>query len=552
MVIIQKNNLINYDGITDVNIEDYLINIEKYYIQNVIVGSLMIFEIIDNKELINLILENENDLYFYTGFKELISLKDKNLYTVEINNELKEIFIGKICNLNEIKDKFNFNIEIELNNVPKINIINARCHKSMCLLDDIHRKYIDNISIEQHNIIGIKSVAGSGKKTTLLNITKKFSDKKILYTAFNKSLITEIKQKIKKLRIKNLEPRTFDSLMYKMYSEINNNPPSLNFDFKPQLIGQILPDLECTSYNKKKYYHDNFIKYCKDSNIHDIKDFTLKVLKKKNLILEKLWEKVKRKELITYDTIRKEAIINHWLKDYIDSNYDLILIDETQDFDMIMLKMLLNDTTIPKIFVGDPKQAIYQFRGCINAFNYLPSTSLIIEFYSTFRVGNPCCDNISGLFNDCWMISKSKNETHFVSEFDENDKYTYLCRTWKHILSIGAKTKDIWINDFDKKYDIMLKLHSKIKYMKKIEESEDDLPNFLKTLSFDELKQLLTNVLLNTVRKEQSKIKIYTVHSYKGLEDNNIRIANDINKKDVNVLYVALTRGMKKILVDKK
>ena len=31
----------------------------------------------------------------------------------------------------------------------------------------------------------------------------------------------------------------------------------------------------------------------------------------------------------------------------------LCVIDETQDFDMIMLKMLLNDTTIPKIFVGD-------------------------------------------------------------------------------------------------------------------------------------------------------------------------------------------------------
>lgn len=552
MVIIQKDYLINYDGIKDINIEDYLINIETHYIRNVIVGSRMIFETINNSELLNLVIKNENDLYFYTGFKECICLKDKNIYRIEINNEIKNVFIGNMCYLNDIKEKFNYNTDIELSNVSKVNIINARCHKSMCLLDDIHRKYINDISIDKHNIVGIKSVAGSGKTTTLLNITKKFSDKKILYTAFNKSLITEIKNKIKKLKIKNLEPKTFDSLMYKLYTEINKNPPNLNFDFKPQQIGLILPDLNSARYNIKKYYHDNFVKYCKNPEINDVKEFSLKVLNKKNLILENIWDKVEKKELVTYDTIRKQALINHWLKDYIDKNYDLILIDETQDFDMIMLKMLLNDTTIPKIFVGDPKQAIYQFRGCINAFNYLPRDSLIVEFYSTFRVGNPSCDTISSLFNNCWMISKSKNETHFVSEFDDDEKYTYLCRTWKHILSIGVKTKDIWINDFDKKYDIMLKLHSKIKYMKNIEESEDDLPNFLKSLSYDELKKLLTNVLLNTVRKEESKIKIYTVHSYKGLEDDNVRIANDINKKDINVLYVALTRGMKKILVDKK
>ena len=35
-------------------------------------------------------------------------------------------------------------------------------------------------------------------------------------------------------------------------------------------------------------------------------------------------------------------------KDFIDNTFHLIMIDETQDFDMIMLKMLLNDTKIPK------------------------------------------------------------------------------------------------------------------------------------------------------------------------------------------------------------
>jgi len=61
---------------------------------------------------------------------------------------------------------------------------------------------------------------------------------------------------------------------------------------------------------------------------------------------------------------------------------------------MIMLRMLLDDTSLPRVFVGDPKQSIYDFRGCINAFKYMPSDATIIEFYSTFRIGEPACSQI--------------------------------------------------------------------------------------------------------------------------------------------------------------
>ena len=81
--------------------------------------------------------------------------------------------------------------------ISKINIINAKCDNSMILLDDIHRNYINNPKLLNHNIISIKSVAGSGKTTTLLNLAQTHFDKKILYLAYNKSLINEIENKIK-------------------------------------------------------------------------------------------------------------------------------------------------------------------------------------------------------------------------------------------------------------------------------------------------------------------------------------------------------------------
>jgi superfamily I DNA/RNA helicase len=232
------------------------------------------------------------------------------------------------------------------------------------------------------------------------------------------------------------------------------------------------------------------------------------------------------------------------------------MIDETQDFDMIMLKMLLNDTTIPKIFVGDPKQSIYDFRGCINAFNYLPNEALVIEFYSTFRVGNPACEIIRSKFNDCWMVSKSINETHFIDKFDDNEKYVYLFRSWRVLLQTAEKTNNIWIYNFDKKINEIRNLHKKLQNRNNFDEDddkfEDDLPKFLTSITSYQLEQMLNNITNNIVNCEDSIIQFYTTHSYKGMENNNIRLANDIDLlDDENIYYVAITRGMKKIIIDK-
>jgi len=66
-----------------------------------------------------------------------------------------------------------------------------------------------------------------------------------------------------------------------------------------------------------------------------------------------------------------------------------------------------------------------------------------------------------------------------------------------------------------------------------------------------QLEDLLNNITKNSVTFENSKIKFYTTHSYKGMENDNIRIANDINIiEDENIYYVSITRCMKKILID--
>ena len=237
----------------------------------------------------------------------------------------------------------------------------------------------------------------------------------------------------------------------------------------------------------------------------------------------------------------------------------MIMIDETQDFDIMMLNMLLNDTTIPKIFVGDPMQSIYEWRGCINAFNYLPNTSTVIEFYSTFRIGDPACEIIRKKFDDCWMISKSTNETKLSSDLSliKDVKYTYLFRTWKHLFKTAQNMKSIWISNYEGQVEKMRRLHSVLKTFGgsvNDEEFSDDLPLFLKSITKEDLELLISDIEENITLKEKAMYKFYTIHSYKGLEDDNVRIASDIEDmagdKDKNLYYVALTRGMKNIVED--
>ena len=80
---------------------------------------------------------------------------------------------------------------------------------------------------------------------------------------------------------------------------------------------------------------------------------------------------------------------------------------------------------------------------------------------------------------------------------------------------------------------------------------EDDLPKFLTSITSQQLENLLNNINTNIVNFEDSIVKFYTTHSNKGMENEIIRLANDIDIiEDENIYYVAITRGMKKILID--
>jgi ATP-dependent exoDNAse (exonuclease V) beta subunit len=233
----------------------------------------------------------------------------------------------------------------------------------------------------------------------------------------------------------------------------------------------------------------------------------------------------------------------------------MVFIDEAQDFDPMMLKMLLRDTTIPKIFVGDPRQAIYEWRGAVNTFDRLPDDAFVMEFYTTWRIGNPACDIIRSKFINCWMMAGNDHITELHNSVTPSENYDYLFRSWRYLLQTASQTPNIWINDYEKKRPMIEKLHNSLQKYSMSEEDkakfEDDLPNFLLKLNVIELHVLLDSIQHNLVSKSKAQCRMYTVHAYKGMENSHIRIFNDIDHdEEENIYYVALTRGKDHIYLD--
>lgn len=567
--IIRKNHIVDaYDGTTGIEFQnspisvedvqsrdatthlDWIFNVENQYIRHIQIGDIIACEI-PHENWEKAVKVVKNSVYLYTGCKEWILLEDRESYHVEIDGKTRNVWIGKPCISENIQPLYNMLTDEGLTyfqgmskELTNVRIMYARCKKSMFLLDDIHRQYVALHQFQPNEVVAIKSVAGSGKTTTLIELAKIHSTKKILYLAFNKALITDITSK----NIPNLFPSTFHSLVRGAYVANTHKQPDI-LELRPQSIHNVIPWFKDKPYAIRKYYVDLYTKFCRQSTYSIPTEFANKPL------LNSLWRETLCDKCVTFDSLVKLSHVNRWLQTYIDETYDMIMIDETQDFDRMMLEMILNDTTIPKLFVGDPKQSIYKWRGCINGFEHLPPTSLIIEFYSTFRVGDPACERIREKFNDCWMISKSPCKTELISDMShlKDENYTYLFRTWRCLLQTARKMKNIWIYNYDEQMEKIRKLHTLLTKLNGNIDNDgfpDDLPLFLKSLSKEALDKLISDIENNITSKQEAMIHFYTIHSYKGLEDDIVRLANDIHPIDENVYYVALTRGKKYIIED--
>jgi len=219
---------------------DYIIGHDIPFITSVLLNELhrrkfnktinKLYDMVDNDQMIC----TENMCYRYVVSKKYTLI---DLHKHFMKNEI-------IMN-NNIHDSL-FNIKLLIDICPHIlNITNQHINA----MSDEQNIIVNTIN-NNNNII-VDAVAGSGKTTTILHIANKYKNLKVLVLTFNSKLKIESREKVKKLKLTNIEIQTYHSFCVNHYDRnviddcklynllYNSNGISKQFEYDLIIIDEI-------------------------------------------------------------------------------------------------------------------------------------------------------------------------------------------------------------------------------------------------------------------------------------------------------------------------
>ncbi|OCT89245.1 hypothetical protein XELAEV_18017864mg [Xenopus laevis] len=261
------------------------------------------------------------------------------------------------------------------------------------------QKQIINHDIAPGQVVKIMAFAGTGKTSTLIKYAESRPHLRFLYATFNSSIAKHAAS----LFPGNVKCKTFHSLafaqtgvLYKDRNKINYSkltPFSVNFVLPEKKAGFIRAKLVVKTLESFFSSADENIDvehvpiWCKDTRgnqalvTEEEKLFTVREA-------SKIWREMKLlKETRQFAyKMTPDGYLKLWqLRRPHLTDYDAIFVDEAQDCTPAIMEIVLSQPC-GKIFVGDPHQQIYTFRGAVNALCEVPHTHI---FYLTqsFRFG---------------------------------------------------------------------------------------------------------------------------------------------------------------------
>lgn len=456
-------------------------------------------------------------------------------------------------------------------------------------------------AVKKHRNIKINAFAGTGKTTSLNLVAKEFSDKKILYLAFNSA----IKNEASAIFPNNTQVKTTHGLAYsavKKYTQIDLNSLvnyraidiSKEFDITyNQAIGA-LKIFENFCNNTKDEISKDDIEHKTAKKIFD--QMLIGVLKPTHSFYLKYY----------YLLLSKEQIPQF--------DYDIVMLDEAQDTNEVTLGIFEALSSKVKIYVGDKHQQIYSFRGSKNALNKI-SCDKELYLSTSFRFN----EEIANYANK--LLKNFKNETVEIKSIKNSDEIVsngYISRTNAQLISIISKRIEqrepfVTVRNPDEIFSLSIELFYllnnerdqivKNRFLKDFKD-EDELSLYAKEVDDFELKTALKvvkeykerifefkdiaqkfykawqNRTLNGFEKRLNEILfLTTAHTAKGLEWDRVFIADDFNDfadlildlgctnlkdfqenldklpnqeliDEFNLFYVAITRARKALVKD--
>jgi len=486
-------------------------------------------------------------------------------------------------------------------------------------------------SLNTKDIVRIMAYAGTGKTTTLLELTRRHPNTEFLLIVFNKSVQIHSNNVFPK----NVTVRTANSLSHQYIMKTKGKERFQNWNIKStDLISKyLIPKRNMKSpYAPFNLHHwaamiiDTIYRFCNSSDRSLALDHApthWKLRKGEKIDLEKrhkdflledskeIWKKIRHSRVLKYDhtTSMKEFQLSEPdLKDYVDK-VDLVLLDEAQDMNPCMLTVCLNQE-VPKIVVGDNFQQIYGFRGAVNALELISQTengNLKETYYlsQSFRFGAEiafaaecCLKHLLGASGPSIVgTSKRDSVTGYLPGHTTvrpearlaiigrtnlalfSEMVRLVCSVEKHLRpKIGFPTGSGGRNDplgFKKLIELS---HRKAvtnhwewkKFVSEVEASNDN--EMIGKIKIVEKYGIQVPKFVEILEQQTSNIDdpgvkfvFSTVHKFKGLEMENVRLLDDffydglpytrpalqgVEREELNMLYVALTRGKSLVMMN--
>lgn len=293
-------------------------------------------------------------------------------------------------------------------------------------------------------------------------------------------------------------------------------------------------------------------------------------------IAYRLWEEridLTSPVLITHDTYLKLYQLSKPVLDY-----DVIFLDEAQDTsDCVIDIVLRQDDHAQVVCVGDSFQAIYGWRGAVNALGKIKSQSTSLS--QSFRYGPKVAAVATAILNGAMVVKGFDKIPTEVGTVDRNQPYTMLFRTNAALIEEGLmliqQGVSVDLNVNIKGYVKMLESASelykgnlkKVKHedicifetwddlMEEAELVKGELARVAKKVEDGEAQEIL-RILSDYTRPWDADITLTTAHKSKGFEYEQVLLADDfpdvmddegnfkeLNDMERNLLYVAATRA---------
>ncbi|XP_058138437.1 F-box DNA helicase 1 isoform X1 [Dasypus novemcinctus] len=261
------------------------------------------------------------------------------------------------------------------------------------------QQLILNHKMEPLQVVKIMAFAGTGKTSTLVKYAEKWSESRFLYVTFNKSIAKQAELVFPS----NVICKTFHSMAYGHVGRKYQLKKKLNlFRLTPFVVNSVLAEkkggfirakLVCKTLENffasadEELTIDHVPIWCKNNQGQRV---MVEQSEKLNGVLEasRLWDNMQKLEECKEEAYQMthDGYLKLWqLSKPLLASYDAIFVDEAQDCTPAIMNIVLSQPC-GKIFVGDPHQQIYTFRGAVNALFTVPHTHV---FYLTqsFRFG---------------------------------------------------------------------------------------------------------------------------------------------------------------------